>query len=292
MKVRNAVVVAALSGPLILLGGESWRDKEPSQWTADEVNQVLTKSPWAREVTASFNRSGMQEGRGEGRGGGMGGGGPMGGGGGPMGEGGGMGGGGPMSGGGWGGRGGMGGGGPMGGRGPMGGGGWGGRRGGMGRNGGEGRTAPKVTVRWESAEPVHDALLKSEVADASKFAEWSKDYYVVTVNGLPEMGQRRRRSDDEDAQQPDPERQKEMRERMEARMKQNTSLKIKDKTIAPERVETIESPGGRTIAFLFPRTANILPGDKEVAFETAMGPLEIHTKFPLKEMAFHGKLEL
>jgi hypothetical protein len=188
------------------------------------------------------------------------------------------GGGGPMGGGGWGGRGGMGGGG------------WGGRGGGMGRGGSQGMSAPRVTVRWESAAPVHEAELKSEAADASKFAGWSKDYYVVTVSGLPQMGPRRRGGDQD--QQQDPERAQQMRERMQERMKQNTALKIKDRTIAPERIETLDSPGGRTLVFLFPRTANILPADKDVAFETAMGRLEVRTKFGLKEMLYRGKLEL
>ncbi len=150
----------------------------------------------------------------------------------------------------------------------------------------------KVTVRWESAAPVHAALLKSEVADASKFAEWSKDYYVVTVNGLPQWGQRRESADSDQDQQPDPERAKEMRERMQDRMKQSSSLKLKNRTIAPERVEILDSPGGHTLAFLFPRTSNILADDKEVTFATSMGRREIHSKFTLKEMQFKDKLEL
>jgi hypothetical protein len=288
MKMRNAVITAALSAPLVLLAGDFWRDKEPAQWSSDEVSQMLTKSPWARQVSASPNQSGdsQDSGRGGGMGRGGGGWGGQGGGGGMGGGGwGGQGGGGGMGGGGWGGQGGQGGGGGMGG------GGWGGRGGGGGgRRGPEGMQAVKVTVRWESAAPVHEALLKSEVADASKFADWSKDYYVITVNGLPQMGQRRRDNDDD--QQQDPDREKEMQDRMKDRMKQNTSLKVSDRTIAPERVEMLDSPAGRTMVFLFPRTANILPGDKEVAFVSAMGRMEIRSKFALKEMVFRGKLEL
>ena len=150
----------------------------------------------------------------------------------------------------------------------------------------------KVTVRWESAAPVHAALLKSEVADASKFADWSKDYYVVTVSGLPQWGQHQRGGDDTDQQPPDPDRAKEMQERMQERMKQSTSLKLKSRTIGPERVETIDSPGGHTLVFLFPRTSNILADDKEVTFATSMGRMELHSKFTLKEMQFKDKLEL
>ncbi len=165
--------------------------------------------------------------------------------------------------------------------------------GGPRRRGGEGAGQPlKVTVRWESAAPVHEALLKSEAADASKFADWSKDYYVVSVSGLPQMGQRREGADSDEDQQPDPERVKEMQQRMQERMKQSTTLKLKNRAIAPERVEVLDSPGGHTLAFLFPRTSNILADDKEVTFATSMGRREIHSKFTLKEMQFKDKLEL
>ncbi len=33
-----------------LLAGDSWRDKTPDQWDEDEINQVLTDSPWARKA--------------------------------------------------------------------------------------------------------------------------------------------------------------------------------------------------------------------------------------------------
>ena len=49
---------------------------------------------------------------------------------------------------------------------------------------------------------------------------------------------------------------------------------------------------GMVMAYLFPRTFVIDENDKEVAFETAMGPMEVRTKFVLKEMKFKGKLEL
>src|SRR5579884_1841990 len=29
---------------------EFWNQKDPSQWTAEEINQILTKSPWAKQV--------------------------------------------------------------------------------------------------------------------------------------------------------------------------------------------------------------------------------------------------
>jgi len=79
---------------------------------------------------------------------------------------------------------------------------------------------------------------------------------------------------------------------MQERLKANTTLKLKSRSLAPEKVETIESSGGRTFVFLFPRTGNILADDKEVSFASSLGPMEIKSKFALKDMTFKGKLEL
>jgi hypothetical protein len=47
-----------------------------------------------------------------------------------------------------------------------------------------------------------------------------------------------------------------------------------------------------TVYFLFPRSEAITLEDKEVEFETKLGPMEIKRKFKLQDMVFGGKLEL
>ncbi|MGA2434255.1 MAG: hypothetical protein ABSG25_03120, partial [Bryobacteraceae bacterium] len=91
---REALLAAATASlgvwsRLYASDSEFWNKKAPADWTSEEVTQLTTKSPWAKEVTGEFSR-------GEGGGGGMGGGGGQGGGGGWGGRGGGMGGGGGM----------------------------------------------------------------------------------------------------------------------------------------------------------------------------------------------------
>ena len=44
---------------------EFWNQKDPSSWTPEEVDRLLTNSPWAKEVTASS--SGTNRGNGGGR---------------------------------------------------------------------------------------------------------------------------------------------------------------------------------------------------------------------------------
>ena len=52
-----------------------------------------------------------------------------------------------------------------------------------------------------------------------------------------------------------------------------------------------ESDG--TVLFFFPCAAGRLSiEDKEVIFQLRTGPLELKTKFPLKEMMYRGKLSL
>lgn len=45
----RSVWLLALAGGA-LLAGEPWEGKPPAQWTQEEAQQVLTDSPWAREV--------------------------------------------------------------------------------------------------------------------------------------------------------------------------------------------------------------------------------------------------
>lgn len=122
---RELLTLAAgtiASRRLFAANSEFWEKKPPEQWTSDEIDRLITHSPWAKQVNAGSSSSGGGGGRGGGLrlpggisfpGGGMGGGGM--------------------------------------------GGGRGGRGGG---HGGPGGGAPQVkgTVRWESAKPVLDAL--------------------------------------------------------------------------------------------------------------------------------------
>lgn len=146
------------------LASEFWKKKDPADWTSDEIGVMLTKSPWAKEVTAQFVPG--EEGGGYGR---QGGGYPQGGGGGPM-------------------------GGPRVGVGIPGIGmprrrGGGGYPGGRGGGRGTGSTY-KGTIRWESAQPV---LMASKTTLSEDFA----DQYVIHVIGIPLLNTREQSSDDD-----------------------------------------------------------------------------------------------
>ena len=155
-----------------------------------------------------------------------------------------------------------------------------------------------VTVRWQTAMPVREALLKQtgpakldEAQTASSLTAPTQGY-VLAVLGLPESmpgGQGGyQRSDDDDRDNRD---NRDSDSGRLDQMKSTTYLSRKDRaSIFPEKVE--RDKDGMTILFTFPRTAPISLDEKEVEFVTRYGALEIKRKFKLKDMVYQGKLEL
>lgn len=253
------IVLAAACGVTFafsLSAADPW-DRKPSEWSTKDAQRVLADSPWAKQVSAEadFSRMGGGPGGGMGAPGGMRG--PSGG----MGGSGGMG----SPGGGMGGP-------PGGMMGPG---------GGMGGPGG-GMEPPRMTVRWESAEPVREALRRIESPGLEQVEEWTKQYYVVSVSGMRRMGGRRRPEGEEPPPQDDG-----RRTRIEERMRASTALKLKGREpILPAKVEMWQSAEGMTTIFLFPRVPAISPQESEISFETMMGPLSVKAKFNPKKMRY------
>ncbi|PYT19067.1 MAG: hypothetical protein DMG59_01685 [Acidobacteria bacterium] len=128
-----------------------WNEKPPAEWTPDEIQQLLTKSPWAKEASVSYNAGpgGMGGGRSGRSRGGMGG---------------------------MGGRGGIGGIGGMGGggRGPSG-----------GSNGGSSMPGQYHAVaRWESALPIREATKNKSMQGVAE------NYVINLIGDLPNMARR------------------------------------------------------------------------------------------------------
>lgn len=154
-----------------------------------------------------------------------------------------------------------------------------------------------VLIRWQSALPVKQALVKSKfgneaatAAQAKSILENQEQYYVIAVERLPKLGmgrgpRREGKKSPEDGGDP--------AERMRQMMVRSTSLSRKGKEpIVPEDIKTAMGEKTMTLYFLFPRTEAIALEDKEVEFSTKMGPLEVKRKFKLQDMVFAGKLEL
>lgn len=284
---RNATLAIPAALALCALGlsaADVW-NKDYKEWTNDDVQKILTDSPWAKKATATM----QSEGNGSGYPGSQGGSGYPGSGG--MGRGGGIGG--------------MGGGFP-------GGGGMGGMGGGGGRRrGGSQNPVEKenVIVRWDSAMTVKEALLKQQYGshlpspgDPSYTLDKPGKDYIISVSGL-RMSSRRRYSDDDssDGSRDSGSRDSDNRDsndtsadRMRSTLLASTQLMTKGKsTLDPDDVKiTLQSDGTSTAQFFFPRSPELNLDDKEVTFLTQTGRMKIETKFKLKEMVSNGKLAL
>jgi hypothetical protein len=261
-------VGAGVQSRLILNASSSdfWNKKEPAEWSAEEVDKLITKSPWAKEVNASSGAMSRGYGSSGGSDPGIGGGGagyPGGGGGAGY----------PGGGGGYPGGGGMGGG---------------GRGMGGGRRGGS-SSMPlqyRATVRWESAKPVQ-AALKTPLPQALASA------YVISVSGVPIVQPGRQHSDDGDNGTAV---SKGLSDEVLDRIKDLTYLEPKGKSPAqPSVVQkgSISSSGIPTLLFGFPRDVLALTAeDREISFTTQLGQVEVKTKFNLRDMMFHNELAL
>jgi hypothetical protein len=150
--------------------------------------------------------------------------------------------------------------------------------------GGGGGSAPAVTgkVRWQTAMPVKQALVKMKYGaeagtstQAQQVLAGKNDIYIVVLEGLPQrmaqMGGAR----------------------LKENLKQTTVLKHGDKPpISPAQVEIGVADKQVLIYFAFPKTDEIVLEDKDVEFVSKVGPAEFKKKFKLAEMVVDGKLTL
>jgi hypothetical protein len=239
-----------------------WNRKPPSEWTREEIDRLITKSPWAKEVNAQYAP-------GEGNPGGD-----------------------PGSGGGYPGNGGGSGGGQgrprvgigglgipgLGGIGLPGGGG--GQRRGNGTPRGGATSAYQGTVRWESARPILDAL-KAPLPDTFD------GHYVLSVNGIPLMSTRSTSASEGDDS--DSARRNEQDDL--ERMKGLSSLQLKGKPLVQAGVVARQVASGQSFLIGFSREMLSLDlRDSEVLFTTQLGRLVVKARFLPRDMLYHDGL--
>jgi hypothetical protein len=256
----------AFPGSLAFGASDFWNKKLASDWSVAEVEQLKTKSPWAKKVRGEMSASRPAAGSGGGgRGGGRGagalgtaddsvssiGGGNTGG----------------MEGGGRGGR------------------------GGGDTAGPPGVEGPEVVIRWENAKPLLDAT-------KLKLPPALDNHYAVSITGLPpEMiaafgrgGGRGRLVREGQTPQPDASedpaaRQKAMIDRIKAAA--SLTVKGKDPLTADLLLQTMDK---QTMIFGFPKEAlPLAAADKEVVFTLKLTAI-FKVKFELKEMMYGGQL--
>ena len=248
--------------PLDATTADFWNKKAPVDWTTEEIDRLITKSPWAKQIKAQYASGAADARDGSGYpGGGTGGGGYPGGMGRPRG-------------------GGIGVGIPgIGGIGLPGG--MGGGRGNGGGSSRGGTVSPyEGTVRWDSARPILDAM-KSPLPEAFE------GRYVISVSGIPLMGGRSTSTgEDDDSTASRRQEQDDL-----DRLKGLSSLQPKGKDIVQAGVVARQIGAGTSFLFGFSR--EMLPldtRDTEILFTTQLGRLVVKAHFLPKEMLYHGEL--
>lgn len=259
MNRRHMLRVACAGGwisyPACLLFGASdfWNKKPASDWSVAEVQQLKTKSPWAKKVRGEMS-SPMRAGSGGGGSRGARGGGALG-----------------TSGdsvssiGGSADSAGEGGGGSRGGRGDMG-----------ASTGPSPVEGPEVVIRWENAKPLLDAT-KLVLPSALE------NHYAISVTGVPsEMIAALSRGRGREVPQP---------EAIVERIKAGATLtaKGKDPATADHLMQTMDR---QTMIFGFSKDAlPLAAADKEVLFTLKL-VATFKAKFELKEMTYGGQLAI
>ena len=132
--------------------------------------------------------------------------------------------------------------------------------------------SPKpVTLRWESAEPVQQAILKAKDSNAPVMHERE---YAIIISGLPNRVGKAGSLD-------------EKKLKADAVLKKDSNKKIK-----PIAVKVMRLEDGTKIVYYFSRKDEITLKDRMIEFDAKIGRFEIARPFVLSEMTFDGHLAL
>lgn len=154
--------------------------------------------------------------------------------------------------------------------------------------GGELAAAPPVgtfLVRWDSARPIKEALVRSRMGamadispQAKEFLEREERQYVISLVAVEP------RRDGGERHQPGGD--------MLNRIKAATALQRRGHNMLHPAAVVAPKEGPAILTYYFPKTDPIVLEDKEVEFATHAAPAVLRTNFRLKTMVFQGQLAL
>lgn len=156
--------------------------------------------------------------------------------------------------------------------------------GGVGRMPRGGKPTLNVTLIWESAKPVQQALSRTKQPSAPS-AQNPNDY-VIAISGLIPAARIAKNRTPEDEQQASQERE----HLLESVMGASRLLSKGRQPILPDDAKLDASTG--TLRLYFPRVHDISVKDKEIDFITRYGAMSVRGAFHLKDMSIQGQLEL
>jgi hypothetical protein len=167
--------------------------------------------------------------------------------------------------------------------------------GGVGRIGRGGTPTLPVIVRWDSALPVRQALLRMHdkgARDTERTLAAPDKYYVLSVVGLVRARQQMQATsaDSPDTPLGQGRTPYDVTQTRQGLMNLARLYPKNEKAIVPADVRVDEETG--SVQIYFPRSVPIEPKDKEVLFQITYGSIKVTQRFKLKDMMYRGKLEL
>ncbi len=253
MKYLRALALLSLPVLLLRASDSKWMEKDHTQWSSAEANRVLQDSPWARQAAAFIGT--LDEDAREF----------------------------PVK-------------SPtardagLGGR-QVSDGNW---DGGVGRLPRGGNPTLPVVVRWNSALPVREALLRTHsqgVQDTEHSLAEPDKFYIISVQGLVRARQDAQPEADSAEGPPNGGRVPfDINQIRQGLMNQSRLYPKNQKGIIPEDISINDATG--EVLIYFPKTVPLDLKDKEVTFQTSYGSVKVTQRFKLKDMLYHGKLEL
>ena len=139
-----------------------------------------------------------------------------------------------------------------------------------------------VTLLWQTALPVKQALVKRRFAaeagtspDAKALLGPEEKFYVLTLSGVPGNLLAAMQGD------------------KKAALLDVTMLTVAGKPpLKAVDVQTSSGRGGGIVSFLFPKTRTFTADDKDLEFSSKFDKTAVKHKFKLKDMVFNGKVEM
>lgn len=151
-----------------------------------------------------------------------------------------------------------------------------------------------VLVRWNSAAPVRQALLKLDDPVSPADGSRAEKDYIITVIGLVPAGSYQSvgtlPTTSESGNGDDAAKKRNPEPMLEGLMLDSMLVAGSGIAIRPEDVKLDAATGA--LQFFFPREQKISPDDEEAIFQTRFSSMTIKAHFHLKGMRYHGRLSL
>jgi hypothetical protein len=161
-----------------------------------------------------------------------------------------------------------------------------------------GPAVPPIVVRWEGAAPVRAALARQRLAFPAEIEKVLQENYVVSLTGFQLRGPSdasgsgvRGAQTKEDQRIGGPPAGTNPNAGLP--VLRNPSIKYSGRqAIPPDRIMVVSTHQGPGLYLLFGRKNTIGINDNEVTVEFTIYGVTTKAKFKLKDMEYHGKLEL